>query len=93
MKTKRWEDKDGKKREETKSTFGYKACFNVDDRQPVIIEVQTVTGSKNDQLLSTPMLEGAGPEQMQKMIGEKCDEILRAMLEEYKKIDEIELDE
>lgn len=40
-----------------------------------------------------PMLEGAGPEQMQKMIGEKCDEILRAMLEEYKKIDEIELDE
>lgn len=40
-----------------------------------------------------PMLEGAGPEQSQKIIGEKCDEILRAMVEEYKKIDEIDLDE
>jgi len=69
MKTKRWVDKDGKKREETKSTFGYKACLNVDVRQPVVIEVQTVTGSTNDQLLAEPVLQGAvrilGPGVMQ----------------------------
>lgn len=59
VKTKRWEDSDGRKREETKSTFGYKACLNVDVRQGVVIEVKTVTGSHNDQLLSTPVLEGA----------------------------------
>jgi hypothetical protein len=59
VKTKRWVDKEGKKREETKSTFGYKACLNVDVVQPVVIEVQTVTGSTNDQLLSTPELQGA----------------------------------
>jgi hypothetical protein len=59
VKTKRWADKDGKKREETESTFGYKACLNVDVTQPVIIEVQTVTGSKSDQLLAKPVLQGA----------------------------------
>ncbi len=59
VKTKRWVDKEGKKREETKSTFGYKACLNVDVAQPVVIEVQTVTGSTNDQLLAKPVLEGA----------------------------------
>lgn len=59
VKTKRWVDKEGKKREEKKSTFGYKACLNVDVVQPVVIEVQTVTGSKSDQLLSTPELQGA----------------------------------
>jgi hypothetical protein len=59
VKTKRWVDKEGKKGEETKSTFGYKACLNVDVVQPVVIEVQTVTGSANDQLLATPVLQGA----------------------------------
>jgi len=59
VKTKRWEDKEGKKREETKSCFGFKACFNVDVAQPVIIEVETVTGSMNDQLLAKPVLQGA----------------------------------
>jgi hypothetical protein len=59
VKTKRWVDKEGKKREETKSTFGYKACLNVDVVQPVVIEVQTVTGSTNDQLLATPVLQDA----------------------------------
>jgi len=59
VKTKRWQEADGKKREETKSTFGYKACLNVDVRQPVVIEVQTVTGSTNDHLLAIPVLEGA----------------------------------
>lgn len=69
VKTKRWVDKEGKKREEAKSTFGYKACLNVDVAQPVVIEVQTVTGSTNDQLLATPVLQGAvrivGPEVME----------------------------
>lgn len=59
VKTKRWTNKEGQKREETKSTFGYKACLNVDVVQPVVIEVQTVSGSTNDQLLAIPMLEGA----------------------------------
>ncbi len=60
VKTKRWVDKEGKKREETKSsTFGYKAFLNVDVVQPVIIEVQTVTGSTSDQDLATPVLQGA----------------------------------
>jgi transposase, IS5 family len=59
VKTKRWQGKDGKKREETKSTFGFKACLNVDVKHPVVIEVETVTGSTNDQGLSTPLLEGA----------------------------------
>ncbi len=59
VKTKRWVDREGKSREEKKSTFGYKACFNVDVTHPVVIEVQTVTGSKNDQLLAIPVLEGA----------------------------------
>jgi hypothetical protein len=59
VKTKRWVDKQGKKREETKSTFGFKACLNVDVRQPVVIEVQTVTGSTSDQDLAAPVLQGA----------------------------------
>ena len=59
VKTKRHVDKDGKKREETKSCFGYKACFNVDVVQPVVIEVQTVTGSTSDQDLARPVLQGA----------------------------------
>jgi hypothetical protein len=59
VKTKRWVDKEGKKREEVKSTFGYKACLNVDVAQPVVIEVQTVTASTNDQLLAMPVLQGA----------------------------------
>ena len=40
-----------------------------------------------------PMIHGASPETMQKLIGEKADEVLRAMKEEYKKIDEIGRDE
>jgi len=59
VKTKRRVDKEGKKQEETKRTFGYKACLNVDVTQPVVLEVQTVTGSTNDQTLSIPVLEGA----------------------------------
>ena len=40
-----------------------------------------------------PMIHGASPETMQKLIGEKADEVLRAMKDEYKKIDEIGRDE
>lgn len=36
-----------------------------------------------------PMLEGASPEAMQRMIGEKADEVLRAMQEEYQKMEDI----
>lgn len=59
VKTKRRVDKKGKKREETKSTFGFKGCFNVDVQQPVVIEVTTVTGSTSDQQLAIPVLQGA----------------------------------
>ena len=59
VKTKRWVNKEGEKREETKSTFGYKACLNVDVGQPVVIEVRTVTGSTSDQHLAKPVLQGA----------------------------------
>lgn len=40
-----------------------------------------------------PMLDGAAPEQAQRIIGEKCDEVLRAMIEEYTKIENIGHDE
>lgn len=40
-----------------------------------------------------PMLEGASPETIQRVIGEKADEVLRAMVEEYKKMDNIGRDE
>lgn len=40
-----------------------------------------------------PMLEGASPEQAQKIIGEKCDEVLRGMKEEYEKVKELGHDE
>lgn len=59
VKTKVRRGKDGTKREETRSTFGYKAVLNVDVNQPVVIDVAVVTGSTSDQELSTPLLEGA----------------------------------
>lgn len=40
-----------------------------------------------------PMLDGASPETIQKLIGDKADEVLRAMAEEYRKIDDIGRDE
>jgi hypothetical protein len=69
MKTKRYVDKEGKKREETKGCFGFKACLNVDVVHPVVIEVETVTGSMSDQNIARPVLQGAveilGPEVME----------------------------
>jgi len=59
VKTKTRVGKDGTKRQETRSTYGYKAVLNVDVSQPVVIDVATVTGSTSDQELSTPLLEGA----------------------------------
>lgn len=88
VKTKRWEDADGKEREETKSTFGYKACLNVDVSQPIIIEAKTVTGSHNDQLLSTPVLEGAvrilGPGVMRTCAQDKGFDSTENVLEGYR---------
>ncbi len=57
VKTKRWEDAEGRKREETKSTFGYKAFLWVDVVQPSVLALETTTGSVNDQTMAQPMLE------------------------------------
>ena len=57
VKTKRWEDAQGRKREETKSTFGYKAYLTVDVREPVVLAEETKTGSTSDQTMAEPMLE------------------------------------
>lgn len=57
VKTKRWEDGQGHKREETKSTFGYKAYLTVDVSQPVVLAEQTKTGKTSDQTMVEAMLE------------------------------------
>lgn len=59
VKTKRWEDGKGGFREETKSTFGYKAGFCVDTEVPAILSVETVTGKASDQDLAMPLLDAA----------------------------------
>jgi len=56
VKTKRWEDGRGHKREETKSTFGYKAYLTVDVSQPVVLAEETKTGKTNDQTMAEPMI-------------------------------------
>jgi len=57
VKTKRWEDGAGRKREETQSTFGYKAYLTVDVLQPVVLTEETKTGKTSDQTMAEPMLE------------------------------------
>jgi hypothetical protein len=59
VKTKRWEDGQGGFREETKSTFGYKAGFCVDTQVPAILAVDTVTGKTSDQDLAMPLLDAS----------------------------------
>lgn len=59
VKTKRWEDAQGGKREETKSTFGYKAYFCVDTEVPAICSLETVTGKTNDQHMALALLDAA----------------------------------
>ena len=65
VKTKRWEDSQGRQREETKSTFGYKLYAAVDTRVPAVLAVETKTGKTSDQEMALPMLERA-----QKNLGE-----------------------
>lgn len=60
VKTKRWEDGQGGIREETKSTFGYKAVLCVDVELPVVLAANTVTGSASDSELALPMLDAVG---------------------------------
>lgn len=57
VKTKRWEDGQGRTREETKSSFGYKAAFLVDVQVPAVLAVTTVTGKSPDQALALPLLD------------------------------------
>ena len=57
VKTKRWEDSQGRQREEKKSTFGYKAFLMVDVFKPVVLAEETKTGSTSDQTMAEPMLE------------------------------------
>ncbi len=59
VKTKRWEDGQGVVREETKSTFGYKAGFCVDTEVPAVLSVKTVTGKAPDHDLALPLLDAA----------------------------------
>ena len=59
VKTKRWEDAQGHKREEKQSTFGFKAYFCVDVEVPAICALETVTGKTNDQTMALPVLDAA----------------------------------
>jgi hypothetical protein len=59
VKTKRWEDSQGRQREETQSTFGYKLYAAVDTKVPAVLAVQTTTGKASDQEMALPMLDRA----------------------------------
>lgn len=59
VKTKRWEDGQGKVREEKQSTFGYKLYALVDTEVPAILSIETTTGSQTDQDKPEPMLLAA----------------------------------
>lgn len=65
VKTKTWEDSEGKKREEVQSTFGYKLVAMADTSIPAVSAVEVVTGSTSDQKLAVPMIDAA-----QKNLGE-----------------------
>jgi hypothetical protein len=59
VKTKTWEDGQGKKRKETKSTFGYKLYAVADTTVPGIVAVDVRTGSASDQKMAVPMIDAA----------------------------------
>jgi hypothetical protein len=59
VKTKTWEDGQGKKRQETKSTFGYKLYAAVDATIPAVIAVDVQTGKTSDQSMALPMIDAA----------------------------------
>ncbi len=75
VKTKTWEDGEGKQRKETKSTFGYKLYAVVDSTVPGIAAVDLETGSTSDQKMAMPMLDAAqanlGDERMKTMAMDK----------------------
>jgi hypothetical protein len=59
VKTKKWEDGEGKQRKETKSTFGYKLYVNCDVDIPAILSLDVTTGSASDHKMAMPMLDAA----------------------------------
>ena len=59
VKTKTWEDGEGKKRKTTKSTFGYKLYATADSTIPAIAAVDVETGKTSDQKMAIPMIDAA----------------------------------
>lgn len=59
VKTKTWEDGQGKKRQETKSTFGYKFYAMADTAIPAVAAVDVQTGKTSDQSMAAPMIDAA----------------------------------
>jgi hypothetical protein len=59
VKTKTWEDGQGKKRKETKSTFGFKMYRAADSTIPAVVAVEVKTGKTSDQKMAIPMIEAA----------------------------------
>jgi hypothetical protein len=59
VKTKRWKDNQGKKREEKKCTFGYKLVGVTDTTIPALCAVDVVTASASDQNLAVPLIDAS----------------------------------
>jgi hypothetical protein len=59
VKTKTWEDGQGKKRKETKSTYGYKYYAVSDSTVPAVVAVDVQTGKTSDQNMAMPMVDAA----------------------------------
>ena len=59
VKTKTWEDGQGKKRKTTKSTFGYKLYATADSTIPAIAAIEVETGKTSDQKMAIPMIDAA----------------------------------
>ena len=89
VKTKRWEDEQGKQRKETKSTFGYKLFAVSDTTIPGIVSVDVVTGSTSDQTMVNPMVEASmanlGDSRMETMSMDKGFDSEGTVLESYEK--------
>jgi hypothetical protein len=88
IKTKRWEDGDGKKREEVKSTFGYKLVAMADVSTPGVSAVDVVTGSSSDQKLAVPTIKAAqenlGDSRMETVAMDKGFDSEQNVLEAYR---------
>lgn len=70
VKTKTWEDGQGKKRKETKSTYGYKLYAAVDSTIPGVAAIAVETGSTSDQKMALPMIDAA-----QKNLGDRMETV------------------